>query len=73
MKPHLHLTIFAILLTVFITSSFFTAKHPTYIGVPPTGYTGFTASNCSNCHGGGPALNNAGGSVQVTGSTAALV
>ena len=67
MKPHLHLTIFAILLTVFITSSFFTTKHPTYIGVPPTGYTGFTASNCSNCHGGGSALNNAGGSVQVTG------
>ena len=66
MKPHLHATIFAILLTVFITSSFFTTKHPTYSGVPPAGYTGFTASNCTGCHG-GFALNNAGGSVQVTG------
>ena len=66
MKPHLHLTIFAILLTVFITSSFFTTKHPTYLTVPPAGYTGFTASNCTNCHG-GLALNNAGGSVQVIG------
>ena len=66
MKPHLHLTIFAILLTVFVTSSFFTTKHPNFIGVPPSGLTGFTASYCTNCHGGFP-LNNAGGSVQVTG------
>ena len=71
MKLQLYVTLVTTLLIVFITSSFFTAKHPTFSGVPPTGRTGATNSYCNSCHAG--ALNFSGGNVQVSGLPSSIV
>lgn len=41
-----------------------------FSGAPPTGLTGATGSNCTNCHGG--TVNSGGGNVSVTGLPATL-